>query len=150
VFGGAKFIHLVRKPSAFVSSAIARGYYQSPRSDRGHILPKKDPVRSKWRSMSLDEKALWNWIETNRYIDQFKKDIDRKKIVTLLSKDLFSNSSKTIRILSSIGVEKLKDRKVAKYQNKPVNTSDSGDQVNINNEEMYSEAMQMFRRYISE
>src|SRR5690606_14570876 len=89
-FSQARFIHLVRHPRHFIRSALARGYYQKARYDRGHILPVSAEERREWSGMTVLERIAWNWNATNAFIERFKQAIPSERAVTIRSEDLFS------------------------------------------------------------
>jgi len=114
LFKKAKFIHLIREPVGFVNSAIRRGYYQSESADRGHIFPKDRVMKEKWHKMSLVEKITWNWLETNNYIESFKKTLDEEDYITIYSSDLFSKIETSKKIINFCKGQIPNDKKLSK------------------------------------
>ncbi len=73
-FPNARFVFLYRHPGEFVRSGIRRDWYCGTlRHDKGRIVPiGSDSYHDKWNSFSLLQKISWLWMETNRFILDFK------------------------------------------------------------------------------
>lgn len=105
VFLGARFVHLIRDPVDFVRSAVARGYYQSHRTERRHIRPAQGEVRMGWARMTSIQKTAWCWAETNAFIDRFAEQLSEDRLLRLTSEDLFSDPRAALRIADFCGAE---------------------------------------------
>lgn len=95
-----KFIHLIRNPYRFCESALSRNYYNSHYANQSRIFP-KDEDKPYWNSLTLIEKNIWNWVETNLYIEEFKSN-STSPILTLKSEDLFRNNKERISLINFI------------------------------------------------
>lgn len=126
IFGGSKFLHLVRDPVTFISSARARGYFQSERADRGHVKPTKGHDRILWDSMTINQKIAWNWNSTNKFVEEFKKTLPTDKYITARAEDLFNDPNVALSIFNFIGAEPPNHQRVRRLIGKPVNASQSG------------------------
>src|SRR6056297_1347589 len=81
----AKFIHLVRHPGDFVTSAIRSDYYLGQYTDIGRIRPVRGDDMQRWPQWSQLEKCAWLWNETNRFIEDFKAQCDPDRVLTVKS-----------------------------------------------------------------
>lgn len=124
----AKFIHLVRNPADFVRSGMRRGYYQEgvvqhQRLDGSNYSP--------WNTFSRLEKITWEWNEINRKIEEFKGNVEAKRVLTINSESLYKEPATTFKIYDFIDIEnpfysQNGSRKLAKVLSKPVNKQKEG------------------------
>ena len=112
----SKFIHLVRHPWDFIRSWIRRLWYTwKVYKEEWILIPPKEII-------NINEKIAWLWYETNNFIEIFKDIIDKKRILTIMSEDLFMNSNTTKSILKFIGKDnELTDKKIMQIISKPLN-----------------------------
>jgi len=73
--------------------------------------------------MSVTEKVVWNWNETNRYIEGFKQEVPEEKCITVRSEELFNEVDSTLELLHFCGAQGLSRRTISSLQDQPVNTS---------------------------
>lgn len=129
-FPNAKFIHLIRDPYSFVKSAWQINFYNKKYSlwEHGRIKATND-----WRSYNQVEKLYWYYNTVNQKIEKFKSEIGGNKVFTLKSRDLFDDENEIVDLFDFINEEPLKESKINKIQNKPVNTKNTKKrQVNKN------------------
>ena len=89
-FPKLKILHLWRDPLAFVNSSMNRGYYTTNRVSESRIYPSLD--RSWKADFSVEDKCVWNWITTNKFIYENSKRIPSERLLTVKSEDLFDSS----------------------------------------------------------
>lgn len=130
VFGGAKFLHLVRDPITFINSARARGYYQSERADRGHIKPVKGYDMQLWPTMTINQKIAWNWNSTNAFIEEFKETLPRGSVMTVRSEDLFEQADISRSVFDFLETDPPNEKTIKGLIGNPVNASKRGDESN--------------------
>ncbi|MEM6395425.1 MAG: hypothetical protein AAF741_03695 [Bacteroidota bacterium] len=119
VFPEAKFIWLIREPSAFVASSYARGWFDdwefgysrqrgthydaNKRSNTIHALNRingylaGEMSESSWRSMTSFERNCWYWSYCNGTIEKELSKIDHNRWIQIKTKDL--NDSRMIENL---------------------------------------------------
>lgn len=124
----ASFIHLVRNPADFVRSGMRRGYYQEgvvqhQRLDGSNYSP--------WNTFSRLEKITWEWNEINRKIEEFKGNVEAKRVLTINSESLYKDPATTFKIYDFIDIENPfyshnGSRMLAKMLSKPVNKQKEG------------------------
>lgn len=128
LFKQSKFIHIVRNPPDFVRSGILRGYYEGHSADESRIVPQLQSTTYKyWESMSQIEKISWLWNETNLFIENFKKEIDAKNILTLKAEDLFTVPDVSVNIFHFLDLEPIPERVIRKIISTPTNVQKLGD-----------------------
>lgn len=119
----ARFILMVREPSEFVRSALARGFF-----DPGHAnycnqaTPSpNDPIAARWDSATPLEKNLWYWQRVNSYaINRFAQlPADVCKVVRM--EDL--NAAVVASLCDFLGIHGLSESQIALGLNNPVNVS---------------------------
>jgi hypothetical protein len=87
---GAKFIHLIRDPKAFVRSGMRRRWYSGHAMDDLRIRPLAGAYgHRRWSTWSAFEKNAWVWAETNRWIGAFMANLPLENRLLLKSEDLF-------------------------------------------------------------
>jgi hypothetical protein len=92
IFKKSKFIHIIRHPGDFARSCMLRGYYDRNKLwDIGRI---KMDDKIKWKKLSRLEKVSWLYEETNNFIEDFKENIPKDRILTLKSEALFTKKVK--------------------------------------------------------
>ena len=128
IFPNAIFIHLVRHPGSFVRSGIRRKWYTGEHShDIGRIVPLNGELKENWETLSLIEKNAWLWNETNKFIEDFKKDLPPESCLYVKAEQLFKDIKITEKIYNFIGLEEFNRKKVAKAIRKPANVQKKGD-----------------------
>lgn len=96
LFKKSKFIHLIRHPGDFIRSAIRKGWHKNDsiwESGRVKMTDKK-----LWHRLDHIEKLAWVWNSTNKYIENFKQKIEKKRIIDIRIEDL-SRSNEKIHLL---------------------------------------------------
>lgn len=111
-----RFIHLVRNPFDVVRSGISRNWFNGHIADMHRIVPTKNNIYSaRWSKMSVIEKNLWLWYETNRWIiDQLNNFPDVRNI-RICAEDMFRGDQRTLDVLANFcGVNSLDKKHVQK------------------------------------
>lgn len=125
LYAGARFIHIVRHPGAFVRSRM-RGetYLGNSLDDLGTIT---DTSNELWGNLSRLERISWLWNETNAFVEDFKDSLDdRSRVITIKSEDMFSDVTVIRSIFDFFGAKYIGDRRIEKMLHKPVNKRLSG------------------------
>lgn len=100
LFPKAKFVHLVRHPGDFVTSAVRSRYYLGQYTDIGRIRPVHCAESELWPEMSHIERCAWLWNETNGFIERFKEDCEPSQVMTVKAESLFRYPHATRDILA--------------------------------------------------
>lgn len=119
----ARFILMVREPSEFVRSALARGFFDPSHPnycDQASPSP-DDPIASRWSSATPLEKNLWYWQHVNNYaINCFEKlPAEMWKVVRM--EDL--NTSVVTSLCEFLGIHGLGAAQIEQGLSNPVNVS---------------------------
>lgn len=129
LFPKAKFIQLIRHPADFIASGMARNWYIEGRiRDEGKIKPENP---DEWKKWSQEEKIAWLWQETNAFIEAFKKQCEKDRVLTIRAEDFFSDEKVSAEMARFIGLEPLPDSDLAKLIRKPVNAQRSKSRVEL-------------------
>lgn len=126
VFPKARFIHLIRHPADFVRSGVRREWYSGKdKNDLGRIRPGNE--MREWAKYSTIEKISWLWNETNKFIEDFKTDLNNnERILTVKAEDLFHAETTAIDIMNFIGIKDVPVKKISKIFKQPVNVQKKG------------------------
>ena len=101
LFPKAKFVHLTRHPGDFVRSAIMKGWHKNDSVwELGRI---KNENKELWNQYSQIEKLSWVWLETHKFIEDFKRT-NLESFTTIRLEDLVSDNTQFKELLSFIGV----------------------------------------------
>ena len=122
---GAKFVHLVRNPGAFIRSGVRREWYSGKTPhDIGRITPTSNsPHYNLWKKMDAIQKNAWLWNETNQFIEDF--------LVTMPQEDYFQfnfdrlNEKKIEDLLSFLNIN-IDHKIIRKKIGVPVNSQKQG------------------------
>ena len=118
----ARFIHLIRDPEAFVRSSVRREYYSGVPTDLGRIVPEAGADAADWPDLSPIGRCAWLWTETNRFIDDFRRSLDRPgRCMTVRSADLYSDPAVAAEILQFAGLQIPPPEAIARLQGRKVN-----------------------------
>ncbi|GAB6161234.1 hypothetical protein JCM12298_03930 [Desulfothermus naphthae] len=119
-----KFILLVREPSEFVRSALARGFFDPshPNPCLNQLLPnKEEEIYTRWSKITPFEKNLWYWKTINNYvIEEFQKiSVSQYKIIKL------ENLNLTIvkRLYSFLGLRNFNEQRIKTLLSIKINAS---------------------------
>jgi hypothetical protein len=86
LFRSAKFIHLVRHPGDFLASAARKGWYMNDSIwEAGRPTSAETGLWRKWDQM---QKLAWLWAATNAYVEDFKKNLGKRRVLTIRLEDL--------------------------------------------------------------
>ncbi len=121
----ARFVHLVRDPVKFISSAVRLGFYEGYYTDTGRIHPISGAEKEAWSEFSSKERAAWLWNETNTRIERFKETADPSRWLMVKSEELFADPAVVNRLLEFCGLEQLPAKEVRKLINVRVNRKES-------------------------
>jgi hypothetical protein len=118
-----RFIHLVRNPFDVVRSGVSRQWYNGHFADRNRIEPRpNDSHESRWATMTVIEKNLWLWYETNRWIIEQLKDFPNHRHIRVHAEDMFRGDPKTIEQISVFcGAESFRSMEVKSILRRPLN-----------------------------
>lgn len=118
LYPNSKFIHLVRNPTSFVKSGLARNWYSGKSLyDEGRIRPD----HSDWNNWSQIEKILWLWNETNSFAEEFKKGISADRFLFIKSEDLFRSPEVQNSIFDFIGSDRPSDVSMKRRTSRKIN-----------------------------
>lgn len=119
LYPNARFVHLVRKPEAFVKSGLQRGWYQNTNiHDEGRIV-KKDG----WEKMDEVQRIAWLWAETNRFIYDFMLTVPAEQKLFIASENLYSNTDIALQLANFFGATDVARHSLEKLMRRPVNKS---------------------------
>jgi hypothetical protein len=94
----SKFVHLVRDPRDFVTSGMNREYYLQNSIQYQRLSYQSDW----WKNLNQLQKITNEWNVTNRFIERFKEDLPRERVVTFRCEDIFGNLRFTKELLDFI------------------------------------------------
>ncbi|MDH5366412.1 MAG: sulfotransferase [Cyclobacteriaceae bacterium] len=122
---GAKFVHLVRNPGAFIRSGVRREWYSgNTPHDIGRISPTSNSsYKNNWNEMDIIQKNAWLWNETNFFIEKF--------LITIPQQDYFQfnfdrlNEENVKNLMSFLNVN-IDDNIIRRRIKKPVNSQKKG------------------------
>jgi hypothetical protein len=117
-----RFVHVVRHPRDFVTSAMRRGWYRGNTFDKNRIVPRTGSDEAdQWDSYEPYRKNIWLWAETNRWIMDFLGAIPDQNVLQIRAEDIFAGEMETIsQLYTLIGtpvpskgqIEKVLDKKL--------------------------------------
>jgi hypothetical protein len=117
----SRFVHLVRKPTAFVQSGCSRGWYSDRViTDEGRIQP-RDGDHAAWADYSQVKKIAWLWNETNRFIEEFKATLPGDRMLTIQSEALYRDPAAPRAVFELLGIESLPENTLKRLLKRPVN-----------------------------
>ena len=136
LFPNAKFIHLVRKPEAFIRSGLGRNWYQGANiTDEGRIRP----ADSDFNSWTEADKIAWLWNETNSCIEEFKSKLDSERVMLIRSEDLFSKPEVSEKVFDFLNLKAPLRKDIERIIATPVNKGKSSIKSTIDfNKELVS------------
>lgn len=101
----AKFIHLVRRPQAFIRSGLARGYFDTtPHELWGHLTATRIDSQPAPTLAGRIELVAYFWNEANRIAEQTKRQLGDHRVVTVVAEELFDNPQRAIDALTQLGL----------------------------------------------
>lgn len=111
IFPNAKFVHLVRHPGDFVTSAIKKGWHKNDSVwELGRIKTKNE---EKWKLLSHTQKLSWVWNETHAFIEEFKSQ-NKSSVLTLKFEDLVNSTDEVLKLLKFTGINNMYSKKYLK------------------------------------
>lgn len=114
------FIHLVRHPIKFINSGLPRKWYTGHNShDEGRIKSKNINF---WKSLNREEKIAWQWVKTHNFITKFKQSIDKTRVLTIKSENLFKYPKTTQDIFNFLNLPSPSSKKLRNKIKKPINS----------------------------
>jgi len=115
----AKFLHVVRRPAGFITSAVKRGYYLGHPWDHARPRPKDDPT---WADLSAERRAAWLWQTTNRFGLDLREQLGPDRVDVLHAEDLFAHDAdRAVRLFEFLGVEPLPRAQLEAIMSRPLN-----------------------------
>ncbi|KHE90871.1 MAG: Sulfotransferase domain protein [Candidatus Scalindua brodae] len=131
-FENCYYIHLIRNPFDVIYSGLKRKWYDGHSNDYGRITPAKgSPFFLDWTSMSLIEKNIWLWAETNNWIELF---INRSKVkfIRIKSEDIFCNNQEVVcDLIKFIGCEIIDNSIIENILNNKINQQKTGEKISF-------------------
>lgn len=119
-FQESKFVHVVRHPGDFVRSALRKGWHKNDSIWESGRVKMADTDR--WDQMDHIEKLSWVWNTTNLFIEEFKKNIDSGRVLTLKIEALSENKDKRNELFQFIGAQGIPPEKIEGLLSEGVNT----------------------------
>lgn len=119
LFENAKFVHLVRHPGDFVSSAVRKGWHLNDsiwESGRVRMADEKC-----WQTMNQVQKLAWLWAITNNYVEDFKKKLGEERVRTVRLEDLVQSRECVGSLFSFVGAREINWARVEKIQGTRIN-----------------------------
>lgn len=121
VFNSAKFIHLVRHPGNFITSAIRKGWHASDTIWESGRVRAKD--KRYWESLSQEEKLAWVWLKTNQHIEHFFKGLNKADKMVIRFEDLITEKEVPKVLFEFSGLQKVPNNdQLNRMQKKKINT----------------------------
>jgi hypothetical protein len=119
LFKSAKFVHLIRHPGNFVSSAARKGWYKNNSIwESGRV---KLANERRWGDMDQVERLGWLWNFTNLFIRDFFSTLPAGRTMTCRLEDLLSGQKNVQALFSFCGGGMPEFEKVRRIQDRPVN-----------------------------
>jgi|19_taG_2_1085344.scaffolds.fasta_scaffold00724_10 hypothetical protein len=129
----AKFILLIRKPEAFVQSALARGFFNPshPHACMQLYPHPRDEIYPHWATTTPFERCLWYWELVNSFVlNEFQKLPDSQVHIVRIE-DL--NAEKAMDLCNFIGATDILEDRVKELLSYRINaTPDAGDKIEVN------------------
>ena len=119
LFGNAKFVHLVRHPGDFVRSAVRKGWHRNDsiwESGRARMADEKC-----WQAMDQYQKLAWLWTISNGYLEDFKKNLGQRRVMTVRLEDLGQGREHVESVFAFIGSREIEWAQVEKIQETRIN-----------------------------
>lgn len=123
LFPETKFIHLNRHPGEFVRSALRRKFYNNPDDIKRIVPTSHDPIYNNWKELGPVGKNSWLWVETNQFIEKFRKTIPEENYFYFDFSKL--NTGQVEKMNEFLGISISKSI-ISKAIGKPVNVQKSG------------------------
>lgn len=136
LYPNSKFIHIYRKPIKFVESGLGRNWYSGTKLyDEGRITPGPNSGID-WKNFSQVQKIAWLWNETNKFVDEFKKEVDASRLMTMKAEEFFKDPKVGVALMKFVGVTPHSESKVASLISRPVNKQPAAKKRSLSEEEI--------------
>jgi hypothetical protein len=119
LFKKSRFVHVVRHPGDFVRSAVRKGWHKNDTIWESGRLKMADETQ--WAEMDQIERLAWLWNATNRFIEDFKRTIEKERATFIKLEDLSTNVGVVKELLRFTGGEEIPSDAIEKMQNTKVN-----------------------------
>jgi hypothetical protein len=131
----SRFIHLVRHPLDVVMSGVRRNWYGGHGSDRTRIEPRQcDPFAAQWPQMTVIQKNIWLWYETNRWIIERMKELPSDRCLRVVSEDVFRGDNAVLaRIAEFCGTQPPEASRVRRVLDGRLNRQTTGEATAFSN-----------------
>ena len=94
----AVFLHVVRKPRAFILSGLSRGYYETKIPELwGHLQQNDEANTSEFTERV--RRILWFWDEANRIAERMKDRFGPSRVRTIRSKEIFKDPGSVLETI---------------------------------------------------
>jgi hypothetical protein len=122
LFPDALFVHLIRHPVDFIISGLKRDYYTNKPDDIKRIIPQN--MKRGWDRSDRVSKIAALWAETNRFIEEFKSELDVSRQFTLSFSEF--NITRLLELTGFMETE-VSLKRIENRIDKPSNKQISGD-----------------------
>lgn len=119
LFKNSKFIHLVRHPGDFVRSAVRKGWHKNDSIWEAGRVQMAD--KEEWARLDQIERLGWVWLTTNAFIEDFKKQIESRRLMTCKLEDLVESVKSVKKLLEFIGIHDIKRERIEELQREKIN-----------------------------
>jgi hypothetical protein len=119
VFASAKFVHLVRHPGDFVSSAARKGWYENDSIwEAGRVRPDEN---ENWAALGRVDRLAWLWDFTNRFIAGALQGLPAARTMSCRFEDLVAGSGAVQALFAFCGGTVPDAGRAREIQARPVN-----------------------------
>jgi hypothetical protein len=128
VVPNVRFIHVVRDPRDVARSGMRRGWYNGHKADATRIVPRANSeVAQHWKSLTLLQKNLWLWSETNRWIIDFTADLPSERKLLIRAEDVFAGREEVMEMVFAFLATPMPPlRKIQRVLSKRLNAQKKG------------------------
>lgn len=119
LFKKSRFVHVVRHPGDFVRSAVCKGWHKNDTIWESGRLKMADEQR--WAEMDQIERLAWLWNATNRFIEDFKRTVEKERAAFIKLEDLSTDTGVVKELLRFSGGKEIPGDVIKKMQNTKVN-----------------------------
>ncbi len=119
LFKKSIFVHVVRHPGDFVTSAVKKGWHKNDSIwEAGRV---KMADKNQWNQIDQIERLSWLWYTTNHFIEEFKKQIETRRIITTTLEKVANNTKEVKKLLEFASAADIKKEKINELQKKKIN-----------------------------
>ena len=116
LFKRSKFVHLIRHPGNFVSSAVRKGWHKNDSIwESGRVRPAD---HNQWKKMDHIQRLSWVWAATNGYIKKFGEKINPSRFHTVQFENLVDGYNAVKKLISFVNADEIDVQTITTTQNK--------------------------------